>query len=320
MNRQKKKSKSRMGIVLIAIVFLMIFSYVYKSQMFTKDNEWTLKKEGDHSLGSPESIVSDNLRSPYAILIRLDDHYVIMQKNATEKIFPASLTKIMTAIVAIEHLPNLQDKVILHQSMFAKLYQEDASMAGFQPNEVVRANDLLYGVLLPSGAECSIGLADYIAGSEYNFVKLMNQKAHELGMSHTHFANSTGLQDDDHYSTVKDLAILLCYALKNDTFKEIFTSTSHTTQPTNLHPNGVAFYSTMFKALKNPNITGGKILGGKTGYTDQAGLCLASLAKEGGKEYVLVTAGAKGNHSTEQYDITDAVEVYNQLANNDLNQ
>jgi D-alanyl-D-alanine carboxypeptidase (penicillin-binding protein 5/6) len=141
----------------------------------------------------------------------------------------------------------------------------------------------------------------------------MNQKAAELGMHDTHFTNATGLHDENHYTTVKDMAVLLSYALRNDEFREIFTSFRHTTKPTNKHPVGITFYSTMFENLKGTNITGGEVLGGKTGYTDEAGLCLASLAKTGGKEYILVTAGARGDHKSEQYNITDALAVYNSL-------
>src|SRR5699024_6501471 len=129
--------------------------------------------------------------------------------SSDEKIYPASLTKIMTAIVAIENLPDLDEQIYLSEDMFEKLYSENASMAGFLPNEKVAAIDLIYGALLPSGAESCIGLADAIAGSEKSFVKLMNEKAEELGMNDTHFTNSTGLHDRNHYTTVNDIAKLL---------------------------------------------------------------------------------------------------------------
>jgi D-alanyl-D-alanine carboxypeptidase (penicillin-binding protein 5/6) len=219
----------------------------------------------------------------------------------------------MTAIVAIENLPDLKKEITLTNSVFQGLSEADASMAGFQPGENVRAIDLLYGALLPSGAEACVGLADYIAGSEKDFVGMMNQKAADLGMHNTHFENSTGLQNENHYTTVKDLAILLSYALQNDTFREIFTSSHHSTPPTYKHPFGITFYSTMFEELNNQSIADGKILGGKTGYTDEAGLCLASLAQVGKQEYILISAGAKGDHHSEQYNITDALAVYNSI-------
>lgn len=339
MARKVKKKKSGIRIFLIFLLMVVIAVLVYKS-IITPGNHHIFKKEYDDKTSSysslkitpdasndrttpvppskiePDpsvSISSDKLNSPNAILIRLKDHTILMQKNSEEKIYPASLTKMMTAIVAIEKLPDLKEVIKLTNSTFHGLYEADASMAGFLPGEQVKAIDLLYGVMLPSGAECCIGLADQIAGSEQNFVKIMNQKAADLGMNNTHFENAIGLHNENHYTTVKDLAILLSYALQNDTFREIFTSSRHSTQPTNKHPGGITFFSTMFEDLNNQNIINGEILGGKTGYTDEAGLCLASLAKVGKQEYILISAGAKGDHHSEQYNITDALAVYNSI-------
>ena len=322
MVRKVKKKKSGIRIFVALLLMVVIAAFVYKS-IITPGNHQIFEKEYDDKTSSYSSlkiasnssvsISSDKLNSPNVVLIRLKDHTILMQKNSEEKIYPASLTKMMTAIVVIEKLLNLKQEIKLTNSTFQGLYEADASMAGFQPGEQVRAIDLLYGVMLPSGAECCIGLADQIAGSEQNFVKLMNQKAADLGMKNTHFENATGLQNENHYTTVKDLAILLSYALQNDTFREIFTSSRHSTQPTNKHPGGITFYNTMFEELNNQNIIGGEILGGKTGYTDEAGLCLASLAKVGKQEYILISAGAKGDNHSEQYNITDALAVYNSI-------
>ncbi len=334
-----KKKKPRINLLVAFLLTAVIVVSAYKP-IVTIGNQPIFKKEYDAKISSysslkitpdssdnrttpappskiePDPSVSispDKLKSPNAILIRLTDHTILMQKNSEEIIYPASLTKMMTAIVAIENLPDLKEGIKLANSMFQGLYQANASMAGFQPGERVRAIDLLYGVLLPSGAECCVALADQIAGSEQNFVKLMNQKAADLGMNNTHFENAIGLHNENHYTTVKDLSILLNYALQNDIFREIFTSSRHSTQPTNKHPGGITFYNTMFEELNNQNIIGGNILGGKTGYTGEAGLCLASLAKVDKQEYILISAGAKGDHHSKQYNIIDALAVYNSM-------
>ncbi|MBV4417231.1 D-alanyl-D-alanine carboxypeptidase family protein [Clostridium tyrobutyricum] len=306
-----RKVKRENSGILIFIIFLLIAVIAFSVHKFiiTQEKQHIFKIETDSTV----SISPDKLTSPNAILVRLKDNAILMQKNSQEKIYPASLTKIMTAIVAIENLPNLNEQIRLTNYTFQGLYKADASMAGFQPGENVRAIDLLYGALLPSGAESCIGLADQIAGSEQGFVKMMNQKAADIGMDNTHFENATGLHNKNHYTTVKNLAILLSYALQNDTFREIFTSSRHSTQPTNKHPGGMTFYSTMFQELSNQSIIDGEILGGKTGYTNEAGLCLASLAKVGRQEYILISAGAKGNHHSEQYNITDALAVYSSI-------
>nr|WP_246240459.1 hypothetical protein [Anaerocolumna sedimenticola] len=156
-------------------------------------------------------------------------------------------------------------------------------------------------------------IALQISGTETAFSDLMNQKAEELGMPNTHFCNSTGLHNESHYTTVKDMAVLLNYALQNDVFRSIFTSSRYTVASTNKHPDGFTFVSTMFKSMDHMEVEGGEILGGKTGFTSEAGLCLASLANINGKDYILVTAGAKGDHSTEQFNLTDAFSVYGQI-------
>ncbi len=327
MKRHRKKSVSGLVRAVLLRLFLLLLLIagvkgLYDTFFTEKESQGrfaaptTPSLEANTGTGdetSPITLDNDQLYSSNAILVRLTDHKILYEKNSTNKVYPASLTKIMTAIVAIENLPDLALRVTLSSDMFQRLYDEDASMAGFLPGETVPALDLLYGVLLPSGAECCVGLSEYIAGSEDAFTDLMNKKAEELGMQNTHFANTTGLNDENHYTTVCDLATLTEYALQNDTFRDIFTTSAYSTAPTSLHPDGITFYSTMFKNLDSPDIDGGSILGGKTGYTSAAGLCLASLASKNGVEYILVTAGARGNHDTEQYNIEDALFVYDSL-------
>ncbi len=286
--------------------FTILSGSDYKIPFLPDSNEQNSKKP-----------LSDKLFSPYAILVRLKDRKTVFETKSQDIIYPASLTKIMTAIVAIENIPDIHDTIVLPSSIFSDLYSANASLAGFLPEEEAAAIDILYGALLPSGAECCIGLARHIAGSEQEFVKMMNKKAKDLGMDKTHFENTTGLYEDNHYTTVKDISILLEYALENETFRRIFTSERYTTCSTNLHPNGITFYSTMFVKIVKSEFSGGKILGGKTGYAgDKTGLCLASLAEKDGSEYILITAGADGNSSTDQYHIIDAFTVYDKYLEN----
>lgn len=262
----------------------------------------------------PEGNINLNtLYSPYAVLVDLESGNVLAEQNSTERIYPASLTKIMTALIAIEETEDMEQTTTLSSDIFPSLYEENASLAGFQPGETVTWKDLLYGVMLPSGAECCLTFARQIAGSEGAFVDLMNKKAEELGMNDTHFANATGLQDKKHYSTVRDIAVLLRYALENETFRQVFTARRYSVPPTAYHSEGFTFYNTMFQAMDNAGISDDDILGGKTGYTEKAGLCLASLAEINDREYILVTAKADGNHYTEPYHVMDAENVYGQI-------
>lgn len=262
----------------------------------------------------PEGNINLNtLYSPYAVLVDLESGNVLAEQNSAERMYPASLTKIMTALIAIEETEDMEQTTTLPSDIFPSLYEENASLAGFQPGETVTWKDLLYGVMLPSGAECCLTFARQIAGSEGAFVDLMNKKAEELGMNDTHFANATGLQDKKHYSTVRDIAVLLRYALENDTFRQVFTARRYSVLPTAYHSEGFTFYNTMFQAMDNAGISDDDILGGKTGYTEKAGLCLASLAEINDREYILVTAKADGNHYTEPYHVIDAENVYGQI-------
>src|SRR5690606_27935894 len=233
---KKKKSGIRVFVIFSLIVVVFVFKFIItpgnQHRFETEyDDNTTLVPSAEIEPDSSVSISLDKLNSTNAILIRLEDQTILMQKSSEEKIYPASLTKMMTAIVAIENLTNLQKEIQLTHYTFNGLYSANASMAGFQPGEKVRAIDLLYGVMLRSGAEACIGLADHIAGSEQNFVTMMNQKAADLGTDNTHFANATRLHNENHYTTVKDLAILRSYALQNEAFREIFTAPRHSTQP-----------------------------------------------------------------------------------------
>lgn len=262
----------------------------------------------------PEGNIDLNtLYSPYAVLVDLESGNVLAEQNSAERMYPASLTKIMTALIAIEETEDMEQTTTLPSDIFPSLYEENASLAGFQPGETVTWKDLLYGVMLPSGAECCLTFARQIAGSEGAFVDLMNKKAEELGMNDTHFSNATGLQDKKHYSTVRDIAVLLRYALENETFRQVFTARRYSVPPTAYHSEGFTFYNTMFQAMDNAGISDDDILGGKTGYTEKAGLCLASLAEINDREYILVTAKADGNHYTEPYHVMDAENVYGQI-------
>lgn len=256
-------------------------------------------------------ISSDGLYSHSALLLDRQTGQVLTRKNADQPIYPASLTKIMTVYLAVKEL-DPQQIITLEESIFPPLYAQQASLAGFEPGERVSALDLMYGALLPSGAECCVGLAQAMAGSETAFAEQMNREAEILGMKHTHFVNSTGLQDKNHYSTAEDLALLLSAALKKDLFYQIFTTHSYTATGS-FHPFGITFTGTLWELPEAESLNSGAILGGKTGYTQEAGLCLASLAEVGGKEYLLITAGAKGDHSTPPYHLYDALTLYNRI-------
>lgn len=250
-----------------------------------------------------------DIYSKSAILYNMDDDIILYEKNSEERTSIASLTKIMTCIVAIENIDNLDQKIILKSDVFTGLTEAGASVAGFRVGENVTFRDLLMGALLPSGADATRALALNISGSESEFVNLMNNKAIELGLKDTHFENTTGLESSNHYSTVKDISIILKYALKNQTFKDMYTTREYTTT------SNLTFYSTLKKISNNYSFDVSNILGSKTGYTDEAGLCMSSIANYNGVNYLLVTAGAdyRGNVPRQ---LLDAMTIYNFYSTN----
>ena len=265
-----------------------------------------------------QQISSDGLNSQHALLVRESDLAEMMNLGGDERIYPASMTKIMTALLTIENLPDLNETITVPEDIFEELTAQDASVAGFNPYEQPTVRDLLYGVLLPSGADACETLARAVGGSEEGFVAMMNQKAEELGLTNTHFENCTGLHNDNHYSTCRDIAVLMSECLKSDTFREIVTREVYTTEATASHPEGITLYDTMLHRFTSYEMSttlenGAVIKGGKTGFTDEAGQCLVSFAEYGGEEYILVTAEAMTDSGSAVDSIADASTVYGRL-------
>ena len=148
------------------------------------------------------------ISSDYVYMVDLDTNQVMVDEGSEEIIYPASMTKMMTLLVAIENAPDLDQTMVLEAEVFEGLAEAHASVAGFSLGETVTVRDLLYGLFLPSGADASRALALLEAGSEEAFVAMMNDKAQQLGLQNTHFVNATGLHDDDHYSCARDMAVI----------------------------------------------------------------------------------------------------------------
>lgn len=201
------------------------------------------------------NIKAIDINSNHAILYNMNDDKIIYEKNAHERVKIASLTKIMTAIIVLENIDNIKTTTQITSDAYIGL--EDYALAGFKIGDVVTYEDLLYGLMLPSGAECAIQLALSITGSKEEFVKLMNEKAQELGLNNTHFSNPIGADEIDNYSTPYELAQLLKYALKNNDFYRIFITKEYTTT------NGIKLESTLNERIKGYDIDVSNILGAK---------------------------------------------------------
>lgn len=240
---------------------------------------------------SPLAVTSQNI-----ILYNLNDDNVLYEKNSHEKVSIASLTKIMTATVALENISDLSEKVIITSKDFLKT--DGYAKAGFKNGDIVTFEDLIYGILLPSGAEAVNATINNTL--KENFVIEMNNIAKKIGLENTSFENPIGKDNDNNYSTAEDVAKLLKYALKNPEFKKIFTTKKYTTS------NGLVLNSTLnrYSDVFDTN----KIIGAKSGFTKNAGRCLASITTLNDVNYLLVVLNA--DQSIPSNAIKDSLEIY----------
>ncbi|MBR6514880.1 MAG: D-alanyl-D-alanine carboxypeptidase [Clostridia bacterium] len=252
---------------------------------------------------------TDRLSSRSVLMLESEGGRICYSKNPHQQMPIASLTKIMTAYVALEKTVELDREFTFTEDIIEAMKRANASVAGFKPGERVSLRDMLYGVMLPSGGDAALGVAMHISGGEKEFVALMNHYADLLGMKSTRFSDATGLDDVNNYSTASDMALLFSKALKNDMFLEIITTDSYLTAATEQHKNGILLKSTLTEPMKEYSLDT-KILGGKTGYTTGAGLCLASYAEVDGHRYVLITLGAGDGEKYPSYHFEDAAVLY----------
>lgn len=245
-------------------------------------------------------------------LYDLTDDKIIYEKNIQERTNIASLTKIMTTITAIEKINNLDDYVTITSEMLSNI-KYDASLAGLKIGDKLTYKDLLYASILPSGADATQALAYSLSGSINNFVNDMNALAKKIGMESSNFVNVTGLDIDNHYSTINDLLKMLQYSLKNETFKTIYTTKSYTLS------NGLVVDATVKKYNNLMKLDISRITGSKTGYTNKAGLCISSIFESNNHEFIFISTNAEfiyGNY----YNLKDNLNIINFMDKNYNNQ
>ena len=226
-------------------------------------------------------------------LINLDTGKVIYEKDADKKIYPASTTKIMTALLALENIPDLDaPQVELKLYIQNALSGTGASLAGILRGESFSPRELLYASMLPSGNEAAMMLGDYVGdGSLDYFAEMMNERAAELGAANTHFVNASGMHDDDHYTTAYDMYLITKAALENETFRQI-VSTRYYYAGEDQNGNPLHWNTTNFLISPGSTYYYPYATGVKTGTTDEAGRCLVSTAEKNGYHYLMVMMGA----------------------------
>lgn len=231
-----------------------------------------------------------SLSSPVAFLMDLDTGTVLLDRDADAQRYPASTTKVMTALLVLENA-SLDDVVTMEQADFDEL-SADSSLAGLQVGESLTVRDLLACLLLPSGNEAAYALARHVSGDWQTFVGLMNARALELGCTGTHFANPCGLHDDDHYVTAHDLARIFSAAMEHPEFREIAGASTWDLPATNLSSARTLETTNLLSDPESAVYMGEAIVAAKTGYTGEAGKCLVVGAERDGMRLVGVVLGA----------------------------
>ena len=309
---------NKKNIFLIFTIFTIFMFYILGTNVKAEYLENALNKEDDdeelnvkeieETIQTSSTIDGLKIDSRIALIYDRASGRILYEKNGNKQTPMASTTKIMTAIVVIENA-NLKDTVTID----AKAAGTGGSRLGLKKNDKITVNDLLYGLMLRSGNDAAVALANYVGGSIEGFAKMMNEKAKEMGLKDSHFIVPHGLDNEGHYTTAYELAKMADYALKMDKFKEIVS-----TKSTTINING---YS---RAINNTNQLLGSIsgvYGVKTGFTNGAGRCLVSACKKNQLDIITVIIGADTSkqrtsdtiklikYASENYNIINIKEI-----------
>lgn len=266
----------------------------------------------------PVQAVEENVNSTgvdiagkYGIVIDPDNGQVLYNKNAYERMYPASITKILTCIVALEMVDDLDKQVTITDSDVETVWETGASAANFTPGEVVTYRDIFMGAMLPSGADACRALANNTCGSQEKFVEKMNNLVKKLGLKDSHFVNTTGIHDPDHYTTAYDMAKITQYALKNQRFEEIFTRYQYNAS------NGLhQWVKKVLYTSKRDRVNTSMIEGCKSGYTSDAQHTLSSLINVNNHHYISIVGFSKNNDGYNHCAVRDTLTLGNYIAAN----
>ena len=261
------------------------------------DNTAVTTADNDSSVTALASN-SPALDATAALLVSPDSGMVLYSKNADQKRYPASTTKIMTALLTLENVSNL-DETVTSEAVDFENVTADSSNAGILLGEQVTVRDLLYALMLPSANEAAYMLARHVGGSWEQFVDMMNDRAAELGCTGTHFCNPCGLHEEDHYTTAYDLYRIAKEAMKDVTFRDIVSTVQHRMAKTNLHEERIIYTTNQLIFSSFQPWSYANCLGIKTGHTSQAGNCFVGYAEYGDAKLFSVVLGC--SDSSKEY-------------------
>lgn len=258
-----------------------------------------------------KAVWSEDITSTYCILVDLKDGHVVAERNCFDRMYPASMTKVLTALVAAEHVTDPEDTFVITQEITDFAFSNGCSTANYLVDEEITVRDLFYGTIMPSGADAALALAYYTAGDVDTFVDMMNAKVEELGLAgNAHFTNPIGIHDPENYCTPAAMAMIMKAALENDLCREVLAAHIYNTQPTNMHPDGQQ-HSNLFLRRIEDRDSGGVVLGGKTGFVVESRNCAVSFEQsDSGNYYICVTGQGAGKWAP----INEQAQIYREFA------
>lgn len=307
---KKKKRRVRIGrllfligILLVILVgsILILINVLDKEEIFDKDIEINELNYDDMQT------LDLDLHSKRYMLVCLNDFKVLYGSGINEKIYPASLTKVVTLDTVVKYADSLDDTSKISNEDYYELIEENASLAYLNVDEDYSLMDLLYALVLPSGGDAGKALENYFSNNNLNLIDLMNENMNSIGCTSSNFTNSTGLHNDNLYTTLDDYAKLVIDTLNNSAAKKILKSYSYTLDDGLTVKSTLSYLEDYFDDIE--------IYGGKTGFTGQAGENIMILYTVNNRSFLLILSGAEGNPyiEGENYHIIDAISVLKYL-------
>lgn len=315
---KKRKRRIRYGrltiLIIIVLGLLFLLSYLINKLIDINDenNKVTIDSLVLNDLNYDDMAELElNLYSNSYMLIRLNDFKVLYGKNIYNQFYPASLAKVMTLDTVVSNIHDLSSTSYLTDDDYNLLIEENASLAGLKTNYNYSINDLLYALILPSGGDSALALENYFENEGKNLIDLMNNQVSNLNLNNSHFTNTTGLHNNNLYTSLDDYARIVIDCLLKSEAKSVLKTIDYTLN------DGTEVSSTLSDL---PNLVSSAIVyGGKTGFTGEAGENIMTLFSCNNRSYLLILQGADGNpyNSNEKYHIYDASSIIEYISKGD---
>ncbi len=307
---KKRKIKTIRLLIVVLIPISLISILVLSAKYFINNDDYSFDYK---SLNINEINYDDyeefdfSLYSKSYLLMRLNDFKVLYGKNIDDIFYPASLTKVLTLDTVVSEFDDYDDVSSFSYDDYVRLINENASLAYLDSDTDYSIEELLYGLILPSGADAGAALDNYFNTHDLDLVEQMNKKVKSLGLTNSHFTNYAGLHDDELYTSLNDYSQIVLDTLLNDCAKKVLKTFDYYLE------DGTHLYSTLRVLERDDEII---TYGGKTGFTDEAGENILILYKYKNRSYMLILANAPGNpYIGQRYHFDDVNKIFNNLYN-----